>query len=368
MVEFHSNTQERDFHFTEFGIPYRNLWFMLLYAWNEPPDLTQHIVSEIEDAPSLDSLLCLILIKLVKQRFRIGLGRDYLMESSAIRGIRGKINFGESIKRNLFDRGQTFCQYYEYHLNVPKNQIIRTTMMKMVRLGNFGPDEPFANSIRQNLRVLVRAMDGIDFVELNRDLIERQQLGRNDRDYRIMLSICKLLLQKQMPTDTYSQTGVRDLDRESIVFYDLFEKFIANFYTYHLTDWEVQTQKHIAWHDSSNNEFLPVMKPDIFFREKQSNNVIFLDTKFTSQTIHNQWGGQVYQSGHLYQIYAYVKSQENYLTYHPKSSGILLYPSKRKNEPTRIIELPNHRIKIASIDLTLNWREIEKQLISIINH
>jgi len=232
MVNNHSNVQEIDFHFSESGIPYRNLWFMMLYAWNEPPDLTNHIIGDINDAPSLDSLLCQILIKLVQQRFRIGLGRDYLMESNAIRGIRGKINFGESLKRNLFNKGQSFCQYYEYHMNVPKNQIIRTTMMKMIRLGNFGPDESFGEKIRQNLRIVVRAMDGIDFVELNRDLIERQQLGRNDRDYRIMLSICKLLLNKQLPTDTTGQTNIRDLARESIVFHDLFESFIANFYEY----------------------------------------------------------------------------------------------------------------------------------------
>jgi len=221
MITNPSENQEVDFNFTSSGIPYRNLWYMMLYAWNEPPDLTNQIIGDIGDAPSLDGLLCLILIRLVQQRFRIGLGRDYLMESNPIRGIRGKINFGESLKRNLFDKGQSYCQYYVYHMNVPKNQIIRTTLMKMIRLGNFGPDESFANKLRQNLRVIVRAMDGIDFVELNRDLIERQQLGRNDRDYRIMLSICKLLLQKQLPTDKHGQTNIRDLDRESIVFHRL---------------------------------------------------------------------------------------------------------------------------------------------------
>ena len=365
MVGSQLSTQEVDFHFTKFGIPYRNLWYMLLYAWNEPPDLTQQITGDIEDAPSLDSLLCQILIKLVQQCFRIGLGRDYLFKSSAIRGIRGRINFGESLKRDLFNKGQSFCQYYEYHLNVPKNQIIRTTLMKMIRLGNFGPDDSFGEKLRQNLRVIVRAMDGIDFIELNLNLIERQQFGRNDRDYRIMLSICRLLLKKQMPTDTSGQSYIRDVDRELIVFHDLFEMFIANFYKYHLVNWKVRPQKHITWHESSHNEYLPIMKPDIFFEEKLTNRVILFDTKFTSQTIRNQWGGQIYHSGHLYQIYTYIKSQEDYLTYHPDVSGILLYPAIRRDEPSKVIKLPNHRIKVVSIDLTLEWKSIEEQLMSL---
>ena len=172
MANNQSSTQELHFHFTKFRIPYRNLWFMLLYAWNEPPAIWHPIISDVEDAPSLDALLCQILIKLIQQRFRIGLGRNYIAESDAIRGNRGKINFGESLKRDLFNKGQSFCQYYEYHMNVPKNQIIRTTLMRMIRLGNFGPDVSLGNTIKQNLRIVVRAMDGIDFVELNRDLIE----------------------------------------------------------------------------------------------------------------------------------------------------------------------------------------------------
>ena len=169
-----------------------------------------------------------------------------------------------------------------------------------------------------------------------------------------------------MPTDTAGQSNIRDIDRESIVFYDLFELFIANFYKYHLQNWDVYAQKHISWHEILSNDFLPIMKPDICFRKKQSNEVVFLDTKFTSQTIRNQWGNLIYHSEHLYQIYAYVKSQEEFVTFHPEVSGVLLYPAKRRNELSKTIVLPNHRIKVVSLDLTMEWQAIEKQLASIV--
>ena len=366
MDNYQPQAQAADFHLTDYGIPYRNLWYMLLYAWNEPLGLGQHVTGDIEDAPTLDALLSKILIELVQQRFRIGLGRDYLIESKAIRGIRGKIDFSKSLKGNLFNKGQAYCHFYEYHLNVPKNQIIRTTLMHLIRLGDFGPDKASGEKLRQKLRIVVRAMDGIDFIELNRALIERQQLGRNDRDYRIMLSICLLLLQNQMPTDSFGQTPIRDMDRDSMVFHNVFELFVANFYKYNLENWEVYPQRQFRWHELKSSEFLPIMKPDIFFKEKQSGYAIFLDTKFMSMTTRNQWGNQIYHSGHLYQIYTYVRSQESHLGFHPDVSGILLYPALSGLEQPEVITLPNHKIKIVCIDLTSDWKSIESRLLAIV--
>ena len=59
---------------TEYGIPIRNLWHMLLYAWNELPEVKLTTLAEVDHAPTLDSLLALMLTKLLRQRLRVGLG------------------------------------------------------------------------------------------------------------------------------------------------------------------------------------------------------------------------------------------------------------------------------------------------------
>jgi len=96
--------------------------------------------------------------------------------------------------------------------------------------------------------------------------------------------------------------------------------------------------------------------------------VIIIDTKFTSQTKKNQWGSDKYDSDHIYQIYSYVKSQEKVLKYHPTASGVLLYPAIKRDEISKSIQLEQHTIKIVSIDLTLDWKDIEKQLLSIVRN
>ena len=150
-------------------------------------------------------------------------------------------------------------------------------------------------------------------------------------------------------------------------FYNMFELFIANFYKYNLENWKVYPQRQFRWHELQNSEFLPVMKPDIFFKEKQSGNAIFLDTKFMSMTLRNQWGNLIYHSDHLYQIYTYVRSQESHLAFHPAVSGILLYPAISGLEQSEVIALQNHNLKIVCINLTLEWADIEEQLLSVVN-
>ena len=142
---------------------------MLLYAWNEYPINSHWALEDIEDAPTLDALLAAILAKLIQQRLRIGLGRSYVNENQAISGIRGRIDFTESLKRRTFERGQAYCEFQQYSANAPKNQIVRSTLARLVQIGNFGPDRKLASELRHNLRWLTRALDGIDLIELKLD-------------------------------------------------------------------------------------------------------------------------------------------------------------------------------------------------------
>lgn len=103
-----SQTPRADVHLTEYGIPIRNLWYMLLYAWNEAPLSAMHgwMMQEAERAPALDTLLASILIRLMQQRLRIGLGHDYVEQERKFPGVRGRINFAESLKQHTLDSGQ----------------------------------------------------------------------------------------------------------------------------------------------------------------------------------------------------------------------------------------------------------------------
>lgn len=367
-----SQTPNDPTSFTEYDIPIRNLWHMLLYAWNEVPLGTMHgwMMEEVERAPTLDSLLASILIKLMQQRLRIGLGYDYENEERKFPGIRGRINFAESLKQRTLDQGQLISKFQGYRANSSKNRIVRSTLARLLKVGQFGPDLHHVKEVQQKLRGVIRDLDGIDFIELTPDLIRRQLLIRNDHDYRLMLSICDLIVQRQMPGGSEGSPIhiVPTFDRDVLVLHSIYERFVANFYRIHLTGWNVAAQKRLEWHTKEANERLPMMVPDLILQETRqgSDKLIVLDTKFTARSlVENQWGKPVFDSSHMYQLYAYLKSQEHISEAHHNATGILLYPAVQ-NKLSERVELQDHVMRFESVDLSAPWQEIERQLMELV--
>ena len=347
-------------------IPIRNLWHMLLYSWNEVV-LKNQWQAEIETSPSLDALLASILAKLVQQRLRIGLGRSYTNEARLLRGIRGRVDFTESLKKLAFENGQAHCRYQTYSHNVPKNQIIRSTLARLVQTGQFGTNRIRADELRHGLRRLVRDLPGIDLIELKVDFIRRQQLGRNDADYRLMLAICEMLLQRQMPTETTGSRKLPGLDRDAMTLYRIYERFVANFYKLHLSEWTVTSQVRLSWHMGKTSNYMPMMSPDLVLQHRTTDRMVVLDTKFTANSlISNRWGNYVFDPSHLYQLYAYLRSQEHVSDAHRCASGVLLYPTVRE-KLSEIVQLQGHEIHFVTIDLSQPWEEIEGELLDVIS-
>jgi 5-methylcytosine-specific restriction enzyme subunit McrC len=351
---------------TAAGIPIRNLWHMLLHAWNEVA-LKDHWQAEAETSPSLDALLASILASLVQQRLRIGLGRSYTNEARLLRGIRGRVNFAESLKRLAFENGQAHCRYQTYSHNALKNQIVRSTLARLVQAGQFGTDRLRADAIRHKLRRLVRDLDGIDLIELKVDFIRRQQFGRNDTDYRVMLAICELLLQRQMPTEIAGSHKLLGLDRDALTLHRIYERFVANFYKLHLVGWTVTPQMRLRWHTAKTSNYMPTMSPDLVLQHEVTGRMVVLDTKFTANSlIPTRWGNYIFDPSHLYQLYAYLRTQEHLSDSHRFASGILLYPAVRK-ELSETAELQGHQIHLVTINLSQPWNEIENDLLDLVS-
>jgi 5-methylcytosine-specific restriction enzyme subunit McrC len=340
---------------------------MLLYAWNEPSMLNQISMGEVEKAPTLDALLALVLIKFLQQRMRIGLGQGYVDVSKRMRAVRGRVHFTASMLDQVIKNGEVECDFQQYSVNEPRNQIIRSTLARLVQAGEFGADEKEAEALRHRLRWLVRNLEGVELIEPNAASIRRLILAQNENDYRLMLSVCELVVLRQMPLEREGAHPLPRVDRDMLILHRVYERFVANFYRLHLKDWVVNPQKRLDWHAENAHEHLPSMIPDLILEDKESGQIIILDTKFTAGSlVENQWGKPVYDSSHLYQLYAYLRSQEGLSTGYRTAQGILLYPVVQ-GQLSEKVQLQDHLIRIESIDLAAKWEEIESQLILLID-
>jgi 5-methylcytosine-specific restriction enzyme subunit McrC len=108
------------------------------------------------------------------------------------------------------------------------------------------------------------------------------------------------------------------------------------------------------------------MVPDLILQNHASGQIVILDTKFTAGSlVENQWGKPVYDSSHLYQLYAYLRSQEQLSDAYRSAVGILLYPAV-EGQLLESVELQGHRIRIESVDLAAEWQEVERKLLELL--
>jgi 5-methylcytosine-specific restriction enzyme subunit McrC len=328
--------------------------------------MNQISMGDVDDAPTLDALLAVILIKSVQQRMRIGLGRGYVPASKRLRAVRGRVDFAESLKQQSFVYGEANCDFQQYSVNEPRNQILRSTLARLVKVGEFGPVESWADEIRYGLRRLAHNLNEVEIVDLNLESIRRYIAAQNENDYRLMLFICEMIWMKQMPHEEAGTQPLPKIDRDSLVLHRIYERFVANFYRTHLKGWDVQAQKRLDWHAQEAGEHLPSMIPDLILQKKGTGQMIILDTKFTAGSlVENQWGKSVYDSSHLYQLYAYLRSQEQLSVGYRTAQGILLYPVVQ-GKLSEHVQLQDHLIRIETVDLSSAWQDVEKGLLEIV--
>jgi len=349
----------------ENGIPIRNIWYMLLYVIRAT-HLINRWKSEVEKAPNLDALLAGVLSEMVKQRIRTGLGRDYCRIEKEISGIRGRVNFNKSLKKLSLIQGRTCSRYQIYSRNVFKNQILRSTLARVGRMGNFGSDKVLAREYRDKVRSITLELKDIDIIDIKLDLIRREQLKEKDRDYRLMLSLCYILNRRLMPMEKSGSYSLPKVNRDELTLYAIYEKFVAEFYRDHLQEWVVRPQRVIRWPFEGETDYMPAMKPDLLLEHKETGKIIILDTKFTRRIIiKGQYDSATFNSSHLYQMYSYLRSQEGRSNQYQSAVGLLLYPSA-KWDNSEEINIQGHTIRWETVDLAGRWEEIEKELLELI--
>jgi hypothetical protein len=116
-------------------IPIQNIYYLLCYAWNKLDE------SEVVDVKAIDStelidLFAKVLSTGLSRLLKQGLDRYYIEHEDAVSGIKGKLNLSETIKQNILPLSKTVCVFDEFDYNVLHNQILKTTIIKLLRTKN----------------------------------------------------------------------------------------------------------------------------------------------------------------------------------------------------------------------------------------
>jgi 5-methylcytosine-specific restriction enzyme subunit McrC len=300
-----------------------------------------------------------LLISGVNRLFRRGLDRSYRECIEELRGPRGKLLIDTIVKEQTLRRAAVVCSYDDLTPDVLHNQILKATCLALSRTENVTPE------YRHELGLIVRRMNDIGNVRLQRQLFGRVQLSRNTGQYAPLLRLCELVFSSLLPDERGIGTRFADILKDEVIMSSVFEDFLRNFYAYEQRDYSV-SREIMTWDavplEQSSTSHLPIMETDITLRG--STQIMVLDAKYYKEALVERYGTKKVRSGHLYQLSAYLSHTAKRGHGLPVAGG-LIYPAV--GEPIRLLyEIDGHRVLVTSIDLTQPWQYIHKDLLALL--
>ncbi len=334
-------------------IPIANLYYLLAYAWD-------HFVEgdEVDVAaghcPDIHNLLAWVLSNGIRRLASRGMDKSYLSVSEETPRLRGRILVAESYRRFTNRSGRMFCEFDELSADTLANQILRTTCDRILNC------DLITTPIRTEVRTAQKLLADITPVAITGRTFERIQLHRNNRHYRFLLHVCRMLFDTLLPEETTGQNRFHDIFRDETRMPQLFEKFVLNFARRHCIGAKVYSER-IGWHGEWSEEVadvLPTMLTDVSI-EYQDRRTI-LDCKFYRDALMTRHNRHRLHAVHLYQLNAYLQNKSRIPGWE-RVEGVLLYPAVEHSLDLSL-NLLGHSVRIVSIDLDQQWHVIEQQL------
>lgn len=348
-------------------IPVRNLWLLMFYASDLFRQLG-HDKHAVEDVPEeIPDLIAEVLVRAVEQRIRKNLGFGYQSREAVLGRVRGRIDLLQTERHQLLDRGRVACRFDELTVDTPRNRFVRAALE---HIATFVKRRELAQECRSMASTLRRM--GVTGQTSARNAVSVAQFGRHDVDDQRMVTAAQLAFDLVLPTE---ESGAKHLpvpEREITWVRKLYEKAVAEFYKVVLRPpkWRVRAQHSLTWpiegETSGIDRILPGMRTDIEIDNLESHQRIVIDTKFTSIVTRGWYREEAIRSGYLYQIYAYLRSQEkNGDPYSDTASGLLLHPAIGDPVDESVV-IQGHNIRFATVNLAGSPGEIRRQLLRVV--
>ena len=371
----------------------RNLYHMLLYVWGRyDKDLAEKArdVGSEGEISSLPNLFAHVLAEAVSQQLRRGLYRDYQPKEEVGPRIRGQLQVGPSVGRMLFRQGLAQCVFDEFSPDTLHNRIIKTTLLRLLREGGLDAD------IALRVRMLLPRLHEVSELDLRARHFSEVRLHRNNREYGLLLDICRFVYEEAMPTPhgdqamTFRAFAGDWFKRKG----RLFQTFISRFFELRAVDagWQVQKsptfQHPLQAATPAEGGYLQRLETDVYVTHRSGRKVLieckFYGNPFASKPkrrtekddelsdedvgVEPAAPGRKISNEHLLQLGAYMDGLTR--KEGPKGvEGLLLYVQPDEH-PLRAdfvregVKGAEQPLRVRCLDLTKPWDQVEVDLLS----
>ena len=337
-------------------IPIQNIYYMLSYSFSVLNEQGYKSIAT-EKFDNIAELMAAILVKGIATQLKRGLQKEYIGRTEELSLLRGKIDVSESVKTQTMLKSQMVCSYDEFSVNGLMNRILKSTVYLLLK-------SDISAKRKKELKKLMVFFADVELIDLN--IVNWNiQYNRTNQTYQMMISICYLVVEGLLQTNSYGNTKLMDFIDEQRMCY-LYEKFILQYYKKEFPQLSVNASR-ISWQlDNGEDTLLPIMQSDISLQK--DNTVLIIDAKYYSHTTQVKYDKHSLHSNNLYQIFTYVKNKDYELRQQKHEvSGMLLYAKTDEDiQPNNVYQMSGNQISVKTLDLNLPFSDISRQLNDIV--
>lgn len=337
----------------------KNIYYMLSYAFTTLHQNEYENIA-VEEFENLHDLFAAILCKGIGRQLKQGLYREYVNCIEDLTVVRGKIDMPGTMRNIMAKKRQLTCEFDVLSENNLLNQILKTTVMILLRHAKV--KEEYKTDLKKEM-LYFSDVDVIDPFMIRWNSIRFQ---RNNNSYRILISLCQLVLEGMLMTTENGELKLaRYIDEQRMS--RLYEKFILEYYIKECPQ-VTASASQIKWAlDDGVGTYLPIMQSDIMLT--QGKRILIIDAKYYTHTMQSQYDSNTLRSAHLYQIFTYVKNKEaEFNDEKHMVSGMLLYAKTDEQlQPDGEYMMSGNKLSVKTLNLNCEFTEIANQLNEIVN-
>lgn len=351
-------------------IPVRNLWLLYLYA----SDLYGYLSAEERiEAERLDGMPLLLAIRVLIEEVNERLKRDvttaFVERTEVLSAVRDRIRHLETERGGYLRTGRVVCTFEELSRDTPRNRYVLAALKAAQRYLAAArlPSQTNAAALRALARSQALQLTCLGVRERTADpAVPRTEVyGRMDRGDARMVSAAQFVLSGLVASHVSGVTHFQGIVRDERALRKLFESAVRGFYQHEFPHLRPRA-KTLRWGsaDVDLDPMFPKMTTDISFVLKDGRQIV-LDTKFTSALMLASHGtAKKLKPQHLYQLYAYLRTQENPVVAGSLDSrGVLLYPRTDDSGDVDVrANLQGHEVRVLTVDLAGQSNDIARVL------
>lgn len=335
------------------GIPIRNIYYMILYAFDKVKHLDQIEDKSFENVSIASEVMVELFLNEVGNICRKGIYRDYNRVTEESLFIKGKLDIKSTI---LKSKSTSTIIYDDFNGNNDINKIIKYTLNRII----------FSNvkqEFKNRAKLYYSYFNKVDLIELSDDIYRTCLLNRINSNYEFAIKLSVYINKKIIPDNHKGKLKFYDILDDEETMSTIYEQFLRNFYKIH-TDYDV-SRKNYNWFlkplEGSDYSLLPKMETDIEIEINKDYKII-IDAKYYKEALNSRYSAKKFASNNIYQMNTYLVHNLRY----NKLRGILLYPCVTEEFHQYFEKKNSYTIEFHTIDLSQRWNEISQNLISIV--